>query len=216
MNFETLQQNLVDILGAAAAGRFRVAGYQPKSTDAVEYLNDKRLVSVFFSESQIPDNMGSLQGPVHFEAIYRLEMFASAEAKGDLSVIDNPSSTPAELTTAIANIKLAENLADTSWNELAGIVYQILMDGRNRDLGLPVGIAASRWLNNLRKDRPADISIARGILGGKYVTITGSIDLNCVLEEPIIGDTGVAGNIYDNVIDIADDDNERTGVQVNE
>lgn len=216
MNFETLQQNIVDILGAAAAGRFRVVGFQPKSDNVDEYLDNNRLVSVYFSESQIPENMGGLQGPIHFEPIYRIELFVSADAKGDLAVIDNPSSTPAQLTTAIGNIKLAEKLADDSWNELAGIVYQILMDGRNRDLDLPVGIASSRWINNFRKDRPAEISLTRGILGGRYVTITGSMDLTCVLEETIVGDTGVAGNIFDNVIDQVDDDNEKTGVQVNE
>jgi hypothetical protein len=214
MNFETLQTNIVNLLTNAAAGRYRVAGYQPKSEDAEEYLDMDRLVSVFYSEGQFPKNKSGPVGPIQHETIYRIEMFVTKSAEGDLATINNPASTPAELQTALANVKLAEQLADDSFNELVGIIYQILMDARNRYFGMPKGTIADRWLDNIRKDSPLEITSDKGILGGKFITLTGSIDLTCVLDEEILGDSGTAGFIYDNVIDITDDDNEKTGVLV--
>jgi hypothetical protein len=215
MNFETLQTNLVTILGNAAAGRYRVAGFQPKSNDAEEYLDNNRLVSVYFSEGQFPENMNSIAGSSkQHMATYRIELFVTAGAKGDLATIDNPASTPAQIQTAIANIKDAELLADESWNELCGIIYQVLMDGRNLDLDMPSGTIANRYLDNIRKDRPAEIGVARGVLGGQFITITGSMDLTCILDEPVLGDTGTAADTIDTVLDIDNDDNERTGVQI--
>jgi hypothetical protein len=214
MNFETLQLNIVSILGAAAAGRFRVTGYQTMTEDADESLDSSRLVSVYYNEGQFPKEKGGISGPSMHDPTYAIEFMVSKAAEGDLATIDNPASTALEIQTALANVKHAEHLADTSWNELAGIVYQILMDARNIDLGMSVGIISSRWIDNLRKDQPGQIGIARGILGGKLVVITGSMQLTCVLEEPILGDTGTAGEIYDTTIDLVDDDNERTGVIV--
>jgi hypothetical protein len=214
MNFEVLQANLITILGDAAAGRYRVAGFQPQGTDAEEFLDNSRLVSVFYSEGQFSKRSGGISGPIMHEAIFRLEFFVTKSAEGDLAVIDDDLSTPAEIQTALANIKSAEKLADESWNELVGIVYQILMDARNRDLGMTRGTIADRWLNNVRKERPAEIGVARGVLGSKFVALTGSLDLICTLDEPILGDTGVAGQIYNTTLDLADDDNEQTGVLV--
>lgn len=214
MNFETLQSNITTMLENAAAGRYRVAGFQPKTEDAEESLDTNRLVSVFFSEGQFPKNMNGINGPIQHEVTFRFEFFVTKSAEGDLATINDPGSTPAQIQTALANIKLAEQLADDSLNELFGIIYQIVMDARNRHLGLPRGTIADRWVDNFRKDRPAEINVARGILGGKFITLTGSLDLTCTIDESILGDTGTAGYIYDNVIDLTDDDNERTGVLV--
>jgi len=214
MNFETLQTNIVNLLTNAAAGRYRVAGYQPKTEDAEESLDSNRLVSVYYSEGQFPDSQSGTAGPVQHDTTYRIELFVTKAAEGDLATINSETSTPAEVQTVMANIKLAEKLADDSWNELAGIVYQIIMDARNRDLGMSMGIIANRWIDNVRKDRLAEINAIRGIGGGKYIMLTGSMDLTCKLYEPIDGDTGTAGYIYDNVIDLVDDDNEKTGVLV--
>lgn len=214
MNFETLQSNIVTILGTAAAGRYRVAGFQPKTDDAKEYLDSNRLVSVYYSEGQFPDNINSMVGLKQHETTYRIELFVTKAAEGDLATIENPASIPAQIQTALANIKSAELLADESWNELLGIIYQVLMDARNIDLGMTVGTIADRKIDNIRKDRPADIGVARGVLGGKFITITGSMDLTCRLDEPILGDTGTAGELIDSVLDIVNDDNERTGVQI--
>lgn len=214
MNFETLRDNIVTVLGNAAAGRYRVVGYQTVTDDADEYRNNNRLVKVYFSEDQFPKNQSGLVGNLHSEPVYTVELIVSKAAEGDLAVFDNPASTPTELETALTNVKLAEDLADKSWDELAGIVYQVLMDARNIDFNMTIGTIAGRWLDNFRKDEPGQIGIVKGILGGKLITITGSARFTCVLDEEIVGDTGTAGYIYDNVIDIDNDDNEKTGVLV--
>lgn len=212
MNFEVLQSNIVSILGAAAAGRFRVIGYQSTIEDAEEYLGLNRLVRVYYSEGRFPKEKGSITGGMQHEATYVFELVVTEGAKGDLAVIDNPASTPSEIQTALAGMKYAEDLADRSWDELAGIVYQIIMDARNRDMGMPLGAIADRWLDNPQKDQPGEIGVQRGIRGGKWVTITGTMRMTCVLDEEILGDEGTLANIYDNVIDIDNDDNEKTGV----
>jgi hypothetical protein len=212
MNFETLQDNIINLLETAAAGRYRVAGYQPKSRDVEEHLDQSRLVAVYYSEGQFPNEKAGIQDQIQHETTYRTELFVTKSAEGDLSAIETGDA--GQVQTALASVKLAEALADQSWNELAGIIYQVIMDAQNYDMGLIEGLIADRWIDNLRKDRPAEINIARGILGGKFVTITGSMDLTCRIDETIAGDTGTAGYIYDNVVDLADDDNEQTGVLV--
>lgn len=214
MNFETLKSNIVTILGNAAAGRYRVVGYQTGPKDVDEFKDHSRLVKVYFSEDQFPKNQSGLVGNINSEPVFVIELIVSKSAKGDLATIENPAATEVQLQTALAGVKHAEDLADTSWDELAGIVYQVLMDARNIDMGMPLGVIGSRWLDNFRKDEPGQIGIAKGILGGKLVMVTGSARLTCVLDEPILGDTGVEGGVFDTALDIAGDDNERTGVLV--
>lgn len=214
MNFEILQSNIVTILGDAAAGRFRVIGYQSIVDDANEYLDSQRLVRIYYSEANFPKEMGGIAGPIMHDVTFEIELMVSKSAEGDLATLDNPSSTPTQLQTALANVKNAEQLANNSWDELFGIVYQILMDARNRDLNMDIGIIANRWIDNPRKNEPGRIGVIPGMSGGKLVLISGSMQLTCRLEEPILGDTGTMGYIYDNVIDLKDDDNEKTGVLV--
>lgn len=214
MNFETLSSNIASILVANAAGRFRVVNYQSKTMDADETVNNNRLVRVYYNEGQFPKDKGGLVGPIMHDATYTIELMVTKLARADLTVLNNPNATSLQLQTALANVKFAEDLADKSWDELAGIVYQILMDGTNLDLGMPVGVIANRWLDNPRKDQPGGIDVARGLIGGQLITITGSMRLTCTLHEDITGDVGVEGYIYDNVIDIENDDNEQTGVLI--
>jgi hypothetical protein len=214
MNFETLKSNIVTILGNAAAGRYRVVGYQTVARDVDEFKDSDRLVKVYFSEDQFPKNQSALVGNISSEPVFMVELIVSKSAKGDLATLENPASTPAQLQTALANVKLAEDEADTSWDELAGIVYQVLMDANNIDFDLPKGTIASRWLDNFKKDEPGQIGITTGILGGKLILVTGSARFTCVLDESIVGDTGTAGDTIDTALDIVDDDNEKTGVQI--
>jgi hypothetical protein len=61
-----------------------------------------------------------------------IEITASAAAIGDLSVINNPSSTPTQIANAIINIENATASARDSVEETYGLVFQIIMDSRHK------------------------------------------------------------------------------------
>jgi len=207
MVFETVQASIVAILAAAEAGRYQTVGYQRQSVNADTVLDDLRQVQVFFSRGDFSKRAGRNTGSVGHDATYRIELTVSKAAVGELSVLDNPSATPAQLATALANYNEATYEADTSLNELAGIVYQVLMDGLNYDMGQSKGSVSSRWVPSISKDTPT----TRGAL----VVLTGSLELNLRITEAITGDTGTeSAEYYDTTIDIDGDDVESTGVIV--
>lgn len=207
MTFATVSKNITAILGTAAAGRYRVIGYQSQSDDANEYKNSNRLVRVFYSEGNYPKNSGGISGPVMHDATFDIELSVTKAAEGDLATLNDPLATPVQLQAALAGVKHAEQAANESWDELYEIVFGIIMDARNVDLDMPVGEIADRWIAQLKKDEPLKF--------GSLVMITGIAQLEVRMDEPILGETGTeSGQIYDTTIDIDNDDNERTGVSV--
>lgn len=207
MQFRELKAAVVNLLGAAAAGRYTVAGYQKRGVAAEEVRDDLRLVQVFYQGGKFPESAGSLAGPAAHDVTLRIEMAAGTGAKGDLSPLADPAATPAQLQAALASFQDASLLADGSFDELADIIYQILMNTRNIDLGRPVGYVANRWISGIDKQAPN----ARG----EFVIVPGSIDLTCRIVEVFDGDAGapadptlgaVLTEIETNVPDSADAD----------
>jgi len=208
MNFEIVKASIVNnILGPAEAGRFQTVGFQRQSKNADEVEGDLRMVQVYFSRGDFPKRAGRNTGPVQHDAVYRVELTVSKAAEGDLATLDNPSSTAPQLAAALAAFSEAADLADASLDELAGIVYQILMDGLNYDLGVTKYTVSNRWVDNIQKDDPTP--------RGGLVVLTGSMNLSCRMAEDITGDVGVeVPGIYDTELDIDGDDVEKTGVTI--
>lgn len=207
MNFRTVNQAIIDTLGSAAAGRFKVVGYQRQVKSAQEVKDNSRMVQSFYAGGDFPKSAGRQTGPVQHNMTFSVGLTVSAPARVDLSAINNPAATAGQIATALAALQEGADAADILFDELAEIVYQILMDGRNFDLGLPVGTVSKRWVNSIRKDQPAP--------EGSLVVLTGTIEYSCNTVEQIAGDTGTAGGIISTVVDIDGDDVERTGVEVN-
>lgn len=206
MNFRIIQQAIVSILGAAAAGRFQTIGYQRQTKGASEVRGSNRMVQCFFSEGAFPKTAGRMTGPTQHNMTFSIGLTVSAPATADLTTINNPASTSAQISAALLAMQEASSLADESFDELAEIVYQILMDGLNLDLGLSKGGVSNRWVTAIRKDAPAP--------QGSLVVLTGSVEYTCNAAEQVTGDTGVACEIISTQLDIIDDDVERTGVDV--
>lgn len=208
MIFETVKASIINnILGPAEAGRFQTIGFQRQSKNADEVLDDLRMVQVYFSRGTFSKRGGRNTGPVQHDAVYRVELTVGKAAEGDLATLDNPSATPSQLATALAAFSEASALADASFDELVGIVYQILMDGLNYDLGVTKYTVSSRWIDDIQKDTPNP--------RGGLIVLTGSMDLSCRMAEQITGDVGVeVPGIYDTVLDIEGDDVEKTGVTI--
>ena len=212
MNFRVLKENLEEILLASAVSEcYEVVGYQVQGTAAKEVLGAKRRVQVFYDSGDFLKGKAAISGgPTQHEITYRIELTVSAESKADLTVINDSGSTAAEIAAAISSFQTAASEADNSLDEFFEIVYQILMDSRNEDIGTtgPPFIVSSRWVGRMQKDNP---------LGqGEYVVLTGTIEFTCMAVEEVLGDTGTPAGTgaYDQTTDLEGDDNEKTGVIV--
>jgi hypothetical protein len=207
MNFRLIKASLITLLGTEAGSDFRVVGYQEQSKGANETLNSDRLAEVFYSAGEFPKSGGSQNGPTKHNITFDVNLTASKAASMDLAVIENPASLPAQRAAAITAAIEAASEADDSLDEFIDLVYQILMDAEHQELGRPAYTVASRWVDNIRKDRP--------INRGEYVTITASLQLTCSADEQVTGETGdTIEGIYDTTVDLDGDDVEKTGVIV--
>jgi len=182
MNFRTVKAAVVTLLGAAAAGRFTVIGYQTRGQAAAEVKDSSRTVQVFFSRGEFPKSGGGMSGPVRHNLTIRLELLAGAAAKGDLATLNDENATAVQMAAAIAAFQQASDAADESFDELADIVYQIMMDAENYDLGLDPGEVSSRWIGSIDKSEPTP--------RGEYVVIPGTLEMTCTVSEVLVGDTG--------------------------
>lgn len=205
MKFITIRDAITTTLGDAAAGRYRVLGYQENGRSAESVLDDERLVQVFYQSGSFPETASGLSGPFNHKMTFTFQFEVASRTEVDLTVLLNPASTAADVQAAWAALKPAEAAANEAMDELFDIVWNVVMDARERDFGLsdPIG---SRWLNDFRKESV--------IPRGEYAVITAAAQLTCNETELVTGETPTAIEIIDTQIDIADDDVEKTGVIV--
>ena len=203
MNFRTIKDNLVTILGTAAAGQYQVLGYRRQDRKA----DSLRLVQVFWSGNTIPDGQAGLTGPFQADTTYTIELRVSATATGDVAALENEASTEGQRATAIAAILTAAQNADDQFDELVELITQALLDGNNVDAGTagPPYVISGRWLPVSQKD-PVQTE-------GEHVTITGRIMYNCLIHETVEGVTPIpaASPAFDITNDLQGDDVEKTG-----
>jgi hypothetical protein len=206
MNFETLEDSITTLLTAAEAGRYTTIGWETRSESGDEVVDNGRTVQVFYSEGEFPGSGGSIRGPIaHDPMQFRIILTASKGTTADLAVLDNPSATDAQRITALANIQYAEKLASKSWNELAGIVWNELMDVRNKDLGLASNSVGSRWIQMMKKDDPVKY--------GSLVVVRGGMLLTCKMNELISGATGTPISTVETSLDVNGDTVGVSGVK---
>lgn len=209
MNFRTIKDQIVNnILGPAEAGRFQTIGFQRQSTGAEEVLGNLRFVQFFYSSGNFSVSGGRQTGPTQHDITFNVWLTVSAASELDLSVINNPESTPEQVSAALLAEKEACEVADASLDELIDIVYQILMDGNNIEMGLDKGIISNKWIGSITKDQPTS--------SGDYVVLTASMPLTLRTVEDVPGDTGTAIEVINTKIDIDDDDVEQTIVEVDQ
>jgi len=204
MNFRILKASIVNLLGSAAGGNFRVIGYQKQAQEAFHIKDEDRSVQVFYAEGDYPKSSGSLNGPVMHDMTFNLDITVSKACKGDLATLENPAATPAQLQTALTNLKIAEDGVDDSWDEISDYIYQILMDARNLDLQLDPIKVANRWVDRVIKD-PLQTR-------GELVVLTGSMKLTCRMPEEVLGEVGVPLMVFDTGLEVNGDVIGKAGV----
>jgi hypothetical protein len=187
MNFEVLQQSIIDnVLVPAEAGRFVTVGYQ-RQRESANVINSNRQVTVYYSEGDLPRGPGQAYGDVMHDVAFLIELAVASPAQIDISILDNDDSTANEKATALRQLSEAGMVADREMNELIRIVFQILMDNRNEQLGMVppedrsnLKLVSSRWVDQIRKDNPNS--------DGEYLMLTGSMRLVCRIEETVTGE----------------------------
>jgi hypothetical protein len=207
MNFREIKDRIIEILGSNANGRFQVIGFQRQNKNAEELVGVLRTAQVYYFSGDFPKGKSGILGPVDHAATYRIELTAASGAAGDLETIKSGSSTAAQKANKLLAFQSAAERCDCSLDEFFEIIYQILMDARNIDVGMPPGQVSNRWIQRIEKDDIED--------KGDLVVLTGSMDFSLNTEEQILGDTsGVSGVLgYGVTVDIDGDDTEQTGVK---
>ncbi len=178
MNFEIIKANIITILGAGAAGRYRTVGYEPQGSSAAINENLDRSVQVFYASGNFPKSGASLHGPIKHDMTFRVELIASKAATVDLATLESDLSTNAQRAVALAALQKAAFLADASVDGLLAVVFNVLMDNSDLDLG-PGIVASSRWFTGFQKDAPHP--------RGSLVTVTGSSTFTCNYPETLSG-----------------------------
>lgn len=207
MNFRLGKESIVNILSTAAGGRFQTIGAQKQVKGAKDFEGAKRYVQVYYSSGNFEKGVGRQNGPTQHNVTYKIEMSVAAAAKVDLSTLVDPQSTPAQKATALAAMTEASDVADELLDELFEIVYQIIMDGRNLDLGLPVGTFSQRWIDQIQKDDP--------VPHGELLVLTGTALLQAKTAEQVPGDIGSTGTTNDTTIQLEGDDAKLGVTEVN-
>lgn len=193
MLFRTIKANIIDILVAAEAGRYRTIKAQRQNTSGIQNENLSRTVTVFYSQGNFAAG-GRINGPTQHDMTFGIELAVSGPAQGDLAPLLDSGATQGQKAAALANLKASSLVVDELIDELYDIIYQILMDGRNQNLGTTKGTITKRFINNIQKDEP--------VPRGELVILTGMMNLSCRGAEEVPGDIQTEEQkIYDTTID---------------
>lgn len=206
MNFRAVNKAIIALLGTSAAARFTVTGYEAQGVAASEVRGKKRNVQSFFTQGVFPKGSGRAYGATDHYMTFTLGFTVSAAATCNLSIINSdPPANAAAITAALAAMQDAAAVAGDSMDELFDLVYQILMDARNIDLGLPIGTVTDRWVGTIKKDSPMPM--------GTLLVLTGEAHYTCRTCEAITGDAGavMTGGV-DASIEMPGDEIQQTGV----
>lgn len=201
MLFRTAKAAIVSLLGAAAAGRYRVAGYQDQNVSAVEVAGDNRLAQVFYSEGSFPQS-ASGRGPFRHNVTVNIELIVSEAAGGNLTALNDPLSTPGDIASALAAFEPAASRADDALDEFFDDVFQVLMAGDNLNLGVSSGLN-NRWVNDFKK---MDV-----LPRGEYAVLSGVLTLTFIVEEEVVSTDTEDLEFVDASLVFEDDETPKAG-----
>ncbi len=217
MQFEIAEQSVLDnVLGPAESDRFITIGGQ-RQRDSAEAVNDKRKVMVVYDGGDFPESAGAQYGPVRHDMSFDVLLIEATPAKADLSVLNDESASADCKATALRQMAEPSIEANRSMNEFIRIIWQILMDARNEQMGMVppddrpnLKLVSNRWISNISKGDP--------VPDGEFVILTASMKLTFTVSEDITGDdlseTPGDGAVYDGDIELDGDDVAAQGVEV--
>ena len=185
-----VKNSLVNLLAAAANGRYEVAGAKNRKSDATDIRNTPQ-VTVSYKSGQFPRSSSGINGPYQHEASISIDILVAAEAEADLAVIKNPEAAPEDIAAALAARQDAGALADQKADEMMSLLFDIIMRPQNRNLGMDYDVG--RWITDSRKmERPEEMGDLVGLPAG--FTLTIQVPEETTDEEGVPG-TGITHDI---------------------
>lgn len=187
MVFERVRDAIETVLVANQGSLFRTIVGQRERVDAKEVKDVLRTLQVFYESGEYTDSSSGKQAKEH-ACEYRLEYKLSRAATADLSVLNNDAATPAQLQAALLAADEGSTLADKAMDEFRRIISQILLDPKNRGLGIAgtpnnrgsFGYTMSRQkLVRFRKNQP--------LQKGGLIVLTASETFETIVTETFDG-----------------------------
>jgi len=186
MMFQTVKAALATTLNANSNGEFVVDAFQDQMHDAIQLLNNGRMVHVFYMSGTFPKNVGTTRGSVAHELTFQLQLLLSMAAGCDLSALNNPDATAQERMAAMSGMQDSVVRMDAAFDNFVNNVFGIVMSPANADLGLGYGVIANRWISHIHKDPPT--------AKGEYIVMSGILEYQCRCIEDLMGLTPVPLN----------------------
>lgn len=184
--FTAVTRAIADLLKAGANGEFQVVDHEPFPGDAKDYIGKNRTVRVFYSGGKFNNHRRELYD---HEFEISVEMCVTAEAETDLDTLMNSNATQAQLALAMASMRTSAGVADTQFNELLGMVMDILGDPANQWLGLEKYRVKGNDFIEVKKDRLLPF--------GEYAVLTGVLVLGITVVEKLQTSVTPSQRTYD-------------------
>ena len=147
----TAFNTVVALLGAQAAGRFQVIGYQQQKKPA-ETIIDNPLVQCFIDSADIDWSRSSRNGPKEHEIRIKIQFTISQPAKADIATLEDEDSTDAQRATALSNLTSPAVETTLALYAAWSAVFEILDDARNLTFGLPTGSISDKSYSEFKQD----------------------------------------------------------------
>lgn len=205
MKFREVKTAVETLLNTEAAGRFNVIGYQRQTKGAEE---TERLLTVYYRQGNFPTSAAGRYGSaVRHEIELALEYTVTAKAIMDLSIIDNPASTAAARSAAIAAMLTGAKIADDAMDEMLDDIWNIILDPVNADFGLNQYEIQDRWIEDFIKDEAQP--------KGEIIILTARSRLTLTAEEIPNSITPTPAEVFDATVDIEGDQENNAGAAGN-
>lgn len=186
MEFRVLTKSVTRLLGDSAQGEYKVLGHEPFPQDASEYKGKNRTVRVFYPGGEF-SNQASEAYDHEFKL--RVEMCVTADAETDLDTLLNGDSTQQELAYAMASMRDSADVANSQFDEMIDLVFNVLASPSNKWLGLEKYRVKEASVLDSKKNRLLPF--------GEHAVLTGWITLGIKMREEATGGavpTKLAGN----------------------
>lgn len=171
-DFIEVSQAVADLLSSNANGEFKVIDHEPFPSDVKDYTGKERTIRVFYSGGKF-DNHTRNRYDHTFEL--NIEMCVTAQAETDLDTLMNSNATQVQLAVAMASMRPSASIVDQQFNELLGMVMDILGDPVNQWLGLEKYRVKGMDFEEVKKDRLLPF--------GEYAILTGVLVLGITVVE---------------------------------
>lgn len=142
---------VVALLGAQAASRFQVIGYQQQKKPA-ETVIDNPLVQCFIDEADIDWSRSSRNGPKEHEVRVKVRFTVAQPAEADVATLESEASTDNQRAVALSNLTNPTSESTTALYDAWSAVFEILDDARNLTFGLPEGSISDKAYSEFKQD----------------------------------------------------------------